>query len=135
MKYLVVTAKSVEQTKKQKEGFSHASLGEAVTIPALVCEGSAQHAHQCGCDRSFTGVVSNKATTAAEIVEIDLDLKAAAEKCAASWEAISPDCADDFFNEMQEIQSQCEPYPVGTLVEIKSRPTSYALSFLVLKTR
>lgn len=52
------------------DGFVHTLPGELLHRP-FVCNSG--HEGTCGCERSWIGITSRKATTLAEVIEMDID--------------------------------------------------------------
>lgn len=120
---------------KRGRDFNFAEPFEILTLPAIVCEGPPEHAAHCGCDRSFSGIKSGKATTFGIVAEIDEDIVRAAvrdSEIVASWRSDDPDDdfdADEvFFDDIRSLESALADVPVGAEALIFSSPESYELT-------
>lgn len=116
---------------KRGHDFNFAEPFEILTLPAIVCEGPPEHAARCGCDRSFSGIKSGKATTFGIVAEIDeADVRAAVRdsEIVASWRDEDFDADEVFFDDIRSLEAALADVPVGAEALIFSSPESYELT-------
>lgn len=120
MKVLVAT----ERTQGDQAGdYSHCVPGELLWI-TMVCDTDRLYPEAgCGCGRGFGGLTSHRATTTAEVADLDLtpdDLRLAVRTSLADqgWlPESSPSIAREVLEEALElIRAIAEPLPAGTVV-------------------
>ena len=89
--------------------------GELVRLPGLTCADP-----RCGCDRSWAGLASSRATTTCRVAELDIQregLRAAFGDALwrEGWLAGDDAWVDDFVDGHLEIAST---FPVGAVLEV-----------------
>ena len=117
MKVLVAT----RETQGAEGGdFSFTVDGELVTAAGLECSNPG-----CGCDRGFGGLASHRATTTAEVVELDIDpdeyWDAVHDSLAdQGWIALLEDADEDALElvdaHVESVAVICRSFPVGAIV-------------------
>lgn len=135
MRVLVARPDGERLSKKRPSDFNHATAGELLTLPAVVCEGDPSHAAKCGCDRSFSGVSSAHATTFGIVDERTEDEVRAALVGGELLKGWTLDLGDEddgpeqwFWGDLNSIASELSDVPVGAEAKIKSTPNSYRLT-------
>lgn len=107
----------VAEIDNREDGFSWTNPGELVLVKGFVCASGERG--RCGCERSFVGVDTRKATTAARVVDMDISQEELEYAVANSEEKAFPGC----FSKEQglkhakelvvEIREFAEAMPVG----------------------
>jgi hypothetical protein len=123
MKILTATAR----TQGQRPGdFNWCTEGELVTPRAPICDRDMLEGPDgdCGCGRSFGGLRSHKSGTTAMVRDLGIgleDVAFIARKAGTETGmlALSPNPDGDVADEAAAIARAAEPYPVGTVLEIR----------------
>ncbi len=120
MKVLVATRRS---QGLEPDDYSWTVEGELVTPVVSECSSPT-----CGCDRGFAGLASHRATTTAEVIELDLDPAALREvvRCSLTdqgWlrflgDAEAHELVTDHVETILEVAAAL---PVGTVVRRRRR--------------
>lgn len=115
IKTLVATKKGQGQ---RPDDFSHAEEGEPVAFPMIECDGE-KVSGVCGCRRSFSGYKTAKATTTAEVREMDLGalVKQRAEFLAKHWSFEPEEALREAAADIRQVAECAEIWAVGTVVE------------------
>ena len=120
MKVLISSKKAMEVAKKD---FCWTQEGELLYL-GMVCDSC----NDCGCDRSFSGIKSMKATTVAEIVEMD-GIEAANKYIdgmeKAGWTNLMD--KETLLRDFKDLCLSIEQMEVGKLVRVKSTPDSFSI--------
>lgn len=109
---------ATSQTQQQRPGdFMFAEEGEIVALPKQCGRGDLDDS--CGCERSFFGAVSHKATTTAMVVAIDdLDEDDYAGLLVKAYRASGRSLAEiGEYQLVEEMIGIAAAHPVGTILE------------------
>lgn len=113
MRLLVATARTQGQ---RSNDFDYCIDGELVRLSTVCGRSQDDPDDDCGCGRAWVGLDSNKATTTAEVVEIDLTYTLFREAIRASLKQAgwNPDAAEDVARTLDNIVYDL---PIGAVVE------------------
>ena len=116
----LVVATTRDQGRREND-FNFCVDGELVMLGMVCARDQADPDGGCGCGRAFTGLSSHKATTTAQVRDVDLtqaDLMLAVQSHLeqSGWTAmgVGDDSAREFVAEMVELGEQ---FDEGTIVE------------------
>jgi hypothetical protein len=113
---VVATAQGQGQ---RRNDFAHATEGELVIFPLVCDRDMANPDGGCGCNRSFEGVESRKATTTAVVADVDLTYSEYVDAILASQHrfGLTNHSRADAGKEADELLDMFKDWPVGTVVE------------------
>jgi len=120
MKVLISTKKAMQVANKD---FCWTQEGELLYL-GMVCDSC----NDCGCDRSFSGTKSMKATTIAEVSEMD-GIEAARQYMDAMEKAGWTKVVDkeSLLQDFKDLCLSIEQMEIGKLVRVKSTPESFSI--------
>lgn len=106
--------------------FNWCNPAEIVGIHGMVC----CHSEGCGCDRSFVGLKSYKATTRGQVCEVTREVFAEALGLAylsgaKGWSSHS--LGLEFIKALFDLSAWLEQYPVGTMLRVKKSDDDWEL--------
>ena len=128
---MYVLVATTEHQGDRPDDFCHAVEGELVMLPILECANP-----KCGCQRSFAGISSHRATTTAKVIDRpDLDYDAYREllldDATASypgWDPrADPEWLDDLDDFLGEAHSIAEVVGVGAVIARSRRSDGWEI--------
>lgn len=110
------------------DDFNFVPAGEIVYEGIVVCCNS----RTCGCDRSFAGTITHKATTIAVVTDVDMDshdLFDLAARCGreSGWGG------DLILASLRAVQKDIEDMPVGTILRHQFNHDTEIYEYTIIK--
>lgn len=107
------TLVGIDRQGQGRRDFTYTTPGEPVTFGMVCC-----NAATCGCDRSFVGVFSRKATTHAVVADVEVDDMAVRAASLKAWPG-SEEIADGTVQQIKDLADAVAAYPVGMVFTVR----------------
>jgi hypothetical protein len=128
-----VLVAAVESACPREDDFNFATPGEVLALSVLICR-TPERRTECGCDRSFAGVDSSKATTYARVAELGSADAAAlaasfpASRRVAGWPGLPlARRAAILWQEVEALSARIAPLAAGSEVRVRSEQHAFEL--------